>query len=302
MSDEAASPAVSDVAVLGAGGTMGHGMARNLAGAGLRVRAHNRTPEKLDDMAGVEGLTRCADAAEALDGADAFITILSDADAVVETVEGVAGALREGSLWLQMSTIGIAGMDRCAEIAGERGVMLVDAPVLGTKKPAEEGELIVLASGPGDARERVGPVFDAVGKRTIWAGETGASTRLKLAINAWIVSVVEGTAEMLALAQGLGVDPRMTLEAISGGPLDLPYLQMKAKAMNEGDYTPSFRLALAAKDAGLAADAASDAVLDLPMLEAIHERMAEAARDHGDEDMAATFLASRPPPVPAGES
>jgi 3-hydroxyisobutyrate dehydrogenase len=173
--------------------------------------------------------------------------------------------------------------------------------VLGTKKPAEEGALIVLASGPEDVRDRVAPVFEAVGKRTIWAGETGKSTRLKLAINAWIVSAVEGAAEMLALAEGLGVDPEMPLDAIADGPLDMPYLQMKARAMIEGDYTPSFRLALAAKDAGLAADAAKDAGLDLPMLEAIHKRMAEAARDHGNEDMAATFLASRPPPVPAGK-
>jgi len=292
---------VSVVAVLGAGGTMGQGMARNLAGAGLQVRAYNRTPEKLDELAGVEGITRCGQAAEALNGADAFITILSDADAVVQTVEGVGEALAEGSLWLQMSTIGIEGMERCAEIASERGATLVDAPVLGTKKPAEEGALIVLASGPEDVRDRVGPVFEAVGKRTIWVGETGTSTRLKLAINAWIVSAVEGAAEMLALAEGLGVDPEMPLDAIADGPLDMPYLQMKARAMIEGDYTPSFRLALAAKDAGLAADAAKDAGLDLPMLEAIHKRMAEAARDHGDEDMAATSLASRPPPVPAGK-
>jgi 3-hydroxyisobutyrate dehydrogenase len=301
MGDGASSPHVSVVAVLGAGGTVGQGMARNLAGAGLQVRAYNRTPEKLDPLAEVKGIIRCEEAAEALNSADAFITILSDADAVVQTVEGVGDALPEGSLWLQMSTIGIKGMERCAEIASERGVTLLDAPVLGTKKPAEEGALIVLASGPDDVRERVGPVFEAVGKRAIWAGETGTSTRLKLAINAWIMSVVEGAAEMLALAEGLGVDPEMPLDAIADGPLDLPYLQMKARAMIEGDYTPSFRLVLAAKDAGLAADAARDAGLDLPMLEAIHERMAEAARDHGDEDMAATFLASRPPPVPAGK-
>jgi 3-hydroxyisobutyrate dehydrogenase len=289
------------VALLGAGGTMGQGMARNLAGAGLRVRAQNRTREKLEALAGADGIELCERPAEAVEGAGAFITMLSDADAVIETVDGaLLDRVGDGSIWLQMSTIGIAGTDRCLEVARERGVELIDAPVLGTKKPAEDGELIVLASGPDSARARTQPIFEAVGKRTMWVGEAGAATRLKLAINAWIVSVVEGTAEMLALAEGLGVDPELPLEAIADGPLDLPYLRLKAKAMLEGDFTPSFRLALAAKDAGLAVAGAEDAGLELPMLEAIHARLAAAAEDHGDEDLAATFLASKPPPVPAG--
>jgi 3-hydroxyisobutyrate dehydrogenase len=152
----------------------------------------------------------------------------------------------------------------------------------------------VLASGPDDVRDEVSPVFDAVGQRTIWVGEAGRASRLKLAVNVWIVALVEGAAETLALAEGMGVDPKLVLEAVEGGPLDLPYLQMKAGMMLEQNFDPSFRLALAAKDARLAAKAAGDADLDLPLVETIADRLTATSEEHGDKDLAATFLASAP--------
>ena len=284
---------ITTVAVLGAGGTMGKGIARNLAaGAGIAVRAWNRTAARLDDLEGEEGFEVCSGVEDAVRGADAILTILSDAGAVLETIEAAAPALAPGAVWLQQSTIGVEGSDRCVELASEQGLELVDAPVLGTKQPAEAGELVILAAGPEQLRGRVEPLFAAIGKKTIWVGEAGAASRLKVAVNAWIVSVVEGGAETLALAGALGIDPRLVLEALEGGPLDLPYLRLKSKAMLERDFTPSFRLALAAKDAGLAAEAAAALGLELPMLGAIRERLAEAADEHGDEDMAATYLLS----------
>jgi 3-hydroxyisobutyrate dehydrogenase len=289
---------IQSVAVLGAGGTMGKGIARNLALAGIEVRAWNRTRRKLDDLAGDDRIRAMASRDEAVADVDVIISMLSDADAVLEAMGGDGGALasaRVGSIWVQMGTIGIEGTERCAELARGAGVVLVDAPVLGTKQPAEEGELVILASGPEELRDGLDPIFDAIGKRTIWVGGAGSASRLKVAINSWIVAAVEGTAEMLALAEGIGVDPRLALEAISDGPLDLPYMKMKSRAMLERDFEPSFGLALAAKDAGLAVDAARGAGLELPMLEAIHQRMEQAAQVHGDKDLAATYLVSRRP-------
>lgn len=270
-------------------------MARNLARAGIEVRAWNRTFSKLADLEDEADVTCHEEIGEAAEGAGALLTMLSDGDAVLEAMTRVDAAELDNALWLQMSTIGIEATERCVELAGERGLELLDAPVLGTKQPAEEGALIVLASGAESARRRSEPFFDAVGKRTIWLGEAGAGSRLKVAINGWIVSLVEGLAETLALTEGLGIEPQRFLEAISGGPLDLPYLQMKSKAMLERDFTPAFRLALAAKDAGLAVEAARGADLELPVLEAISARMAAGAREHGDEDLAATYLTSAPP-------
>jgi 3-hydroxyisobutyrate dehydrogenase len=284
------------IAMLGAGGTMGGPMARNLASSGCSVRAWNRSAEKVQALAD-DGVELCATPAEAATGATVILTMLSDADAVLDVMDGPSGALEgsdAGAVWLQMSTIGIDATDRCAELAERHGLRFVDAPVLGTKQPAERGELVILASGPEDLRERLAPIFDAVGKRTLWLGAAGAGTRLKVAVNAWILTVVEGAAETLALAEGLGLDPSLVLDAVSGGPLDLPYLQMKGKAMIERNFEPSFRLALAAKDAALVEEAATRYGLDLPLVETIRRRLEAGAREHGDEDVAATFLTAAP--------
>jgi 3-hydroxyisobutyrate dehydrogenase len=266
-------------------------MAANLADAGFAVQAWNRTREHAEPLTehGVEVFDAPADAAA---GAEVVITMLSDADAVLETVTGEV--LPDGTTWAQMSTIGIEGTEACAKRAAERGTTFVDAPVLGTKAPAEQGKLTVLASGPGPARADVDPIFDVVGARTMWLGDAGAGTRLKLVINAWLVSVVEGAAEAIALAEGIGVDPKDFLDAVAGGAVDSQYLQTKGGAMIEREFEPSFKLGLAAKDAGLVMDAAARHDLDLPMLTAIAERLREGAAEHGDEDMAATFRTSAP--------
>jgi 3-hydroxyisobutyrate dehydrogenase len=280
------------VAVLGAGGTMGKGIARNAAAAGLAVHAWNRTADKLDDLVGEDGVEAFGTAREAVADADVVVTMLSDADAALAAMSGPdgGGADAEGAVWVQMGTIGVEGSKRCAALARDRGLVYVDAPVLGTKGPAEEGQLVVLASGPEAPRERLGPLFDAVGKRTIWVGEAGQGSRLKVVVNAWLCAVVEGTAEMLRLAQALGLEPQLALDAIEGGPLEAPYMRMKGDAMVAGDFTPSFRLALAAKDARLAVAAGKEAGAEIPAIEAIAAQLTAVAEAHPDEDLAVAFL------------
>lgn len=284
------------VAVLGAGGTMGLPIARNLARAGFNVTGWNRSPAKAEPLAQAGG--RVEDSpAKAAAGADIVITMLADADAVVAAMDGEQGALpvmQSGSAWLQMSTIGERGTQRCAQLAREHQVAFADAPVLGTRQPAEERKLVVLASGPEELRERLQQVFDAIGHRTIWVGEAGGGTRLKLVTNSWVLAVVEAGAEAIALAEGLGLDPGLLLQALEGGALDLPYLRMKAAAISKRDFEPMFRLELAAKDAGLVAAAASEHGLDLPLVRTISERLAQGAREHPDKDFSATYLTSAP--------
>jgi 3-hydroxyisobutyrate dehydrogenase len=281
------------VAVLGAGGTMGLPIARNLKQAGLEVRAWNRSREKAAPLAddGIEIFNTANDAA---DDATIVLTMLSDADAVIETAKAAVKSAGDDVIWLQMSTIGEAGTERCIELAAERGVTFIDAPVLGTKQPAEQGKLVVLASGPEDVRRRIQPILDAISQKTIWVGEAGSSTRLKLVLNSWVLTVTEGGAETIALAEGMGLDPSLVFEALDGGTLDLPYLRIKGKAILERNFEPAFRLALAAKDAALVQESAKRRGLDLPVIEAVRERMAEGAKDHGDEDMCATYLTSAP--------
>lgn len=291
MSESHEDVAIKAVAVLGAGGTMGKGMARNAAAADVPVHAWNRTAAKLDDLVDAAGVETFATAREAVVGTDLVVTMLSDVDATLAAMAGPDGgaAGSEGAAWVQMGTIGVEGSERCAALARDRGLVYVDAPVLGTKQPAEEGQLVVLASGPEAPRERLEPFFDAVGKRTIWLGPAGQGSRLKVVVNSWICSVVEGTAEMLRLAAALGLEPQLALDAVEDGPLEAPYMRIKGEAMLKGDFTPSFRLALAAKDARLAAEAGEQAGAEIPMIEAIAAQAAAVAADHPDEDLAALF-------------
>lgn len=273
---------------------MGLPMARHIAEGGMEVRAWNRTPEKAGPLT-EHGIELAETAREAATGASVILTILSDAEAVTSATEGDDGGLagaEAGTTWLQMSTIGIEGTERCATIAEEHDLVLVDAPVVGTKQPAEEGKLTVLASGPDPARERCEPIFDAVGQKTIWLGEAGTGTRMKLVINSWLLSLVEGLGETIALAEGIDIDPAQFLETISGSPVDNPYAQMKGQMMIERSFEPSFKLELAAKDARLVLEAIERQHLDLPMLEAIRAQLDQAAVKHGDKDMAATYLTS----------
>lgn len=277
------------VAVLGTG-IMGAPMAANLARAGLRVRVWNRSRDKAGQVEGAE----VADSpAGAVSGADFVLTMLADGPAVHDVMEGALGSIGGDAVWLQASTVGVEWTGKLAALAEKAGVPFVDVPVLGTKQPAEQGKLVVLASGPEELQERCAPVFDAIGARTMWVGPAGAGSRLKLVANAWVLALTNATAESVGLAEELGVDPNLFLEAISGGTLDVPYAHLKGGAMISREFPLSFATRHAAKDAQLVLDAAGDA-LDLGSVRAALTHL-KAAMDagHGDEDMAALYHGTR---------
>jgi 3-hydroxyisobutyrate dehydrogenase len=285
------------VAVLGTG-VMGAAMARNLVRAGHEVRVWNRTRARAEPLAG-EGARVADEPAQAVRDADAILTMLLDGPAVLDAMRAAAPALRPGAVWTQCATVGPDGLAPLARFAAEAGVHLVDSPVLGTKAPAESGQLQVLAAGPEAARPIADQVFDAIGQRTAWLDDDaarGAASRLKLVLNSWVLAVINGTAESLALAKGLGVDPADFLTALDGTALDSPYLRMKAKAILAGDYEASFPLSGAAKDARLIAHAAEQAGIRLDLAPAYAERLSRAERQgHGAQDAAASYLASWDP-------
>jgi 3-hydroxyisobutyrate dehydrogenase len=284
---------IKRLAVLGTG-AMGAGMARNVAAAGIETAVWNRTRERAEPLA-EEGIRVCSSPREAAEGADALLTMLPDGRVVADVVGvDVLGALADGGVWIQSSTVGVEWADRLAAAAESAGRALVDAPVSGTKQPAESGELVVLASGPGPALERCRPVFEAIGSRTVELGaEPGAASRMKVAINAWLLSVTNGLAESIALAESTGIDPEQFLAAIEGGPLDSPFAQMKGAAMASGNFDPAFGLALASKDARLALEAARDGGLPVRGLEAIASKYREAEdMGLGEQDVAAVYEVS----------
>jgi 3-hydroxyisobutyrate dehydrogenase len=281
---------MTTVAVLGTG-KMGAGMARQLLRHGFDVRVWNRSRDKAQPLAG-DGATVAGDAAEAVRGAEVVLTVLFDADSVLEVLEEAADGWAPGTLLVQSTTVGL-GQPQVAAAAEKLGLRVLDAPVLGTRKPAEEGRLVVLASGDPALREVADPVFDAIGGRTIWVGdEVGPASRLKLVCNAWVATITAGTAQSVALAEGLGLDPQLFLDAIGGSPTDSAYAQLKGGAMISGEMPVAFDVDGISKDTALIRAAAAQAGVATELLDALltlYGRTADAG--HGGEDMAAVHHA-----------
>jgi 3-hydroxyisobutyrate dehydrogenase len=283
------------VAVLGTG-IMGSGMARSLLRSGLDVTVWNRHPIRAAPLA-ADGARVTATAAEAVAGADAVVTMLWDGDSVAEVMADALPAAPDGILWAQASTV--SPHDACdllPALADGCGARYIDAPVLGTRQPAEEGRLTVLAAGPEALRDPITPVFGAIGARTVWVSERpGDGTRLKLVANSWVTTMVAATAQSIALAQGLSLDPQAFLDMMKGGAVDAPYLHIKGQAIIAGQFATSFAVEGAVKDTGLIAAAARESGTDATLIDAIGAQYRKAAESgHGEEDMAAIFYAFRP--------
>ena len=285
---QAAAPAV---AFLGTG-RMGGPMAANLARGGLGVRVWNRTSSRAEALA-ADGAVVAASPAEAVRGATIVITMLADGPATERAATGPDGflAAAPGVTWVQMGTIGIEWTARLADIAAARGVVFVDAPVSGSEGPARAGQLTILASGPEPVRDALAQVFALLGRATVWLGQAGQGTRAKLVLNNWLADLTETTAETLSFARRLGLDPADIVDLLQSNPLGAPYAVQKARAMLAGDFSPSFALKHALKDAELAAQAAQANGAALTLTSALLPRWRlTAASGHADDDLAAVYL------------
>jgi len=279
-------------AVIGAG-IMGSAMTRNLVAAGLNTRVWDRSASATGVLAGA-GAVVAASARDAVKGAGVVITMLPTAD-VVESVMfdgGVVDAVADGCVWAQMGTIGVEATLRMRDrlAANRPGVMFVDAPVSGSKGPAQQGQLLILASGTTAAADAVRPVFDVLGRKTVWLGEAGKGSQVKLVVNAYMSILIEGVAETLELADRLGIGHQQLAEVIEGGPLDAPIADAKFHKMDRRDFAAEFPLEWALKDVDLAIGAARG---DTPPLLAALSRQwhTAVAAGHGRQDISAARLA-----------
>ena len=285
---QAAAPVV---AFLGTG-RMGGPMAANLARGGFGVRVWNRTSSRAEALA-ADGAVVATSPAEAVRGATIVITMLADGPATERAATGPDGflAAAPGVTWVQMGTIGIEWTARLADIAAARGVVFVDAPVSGSEGPARAGQLTILASGPELVRDALAQVFAVLGRATVWLGQAGQGTRAKLVLNNWLADLTETTAETLSFARRLGLDPADIVDLLQSNPLGAPYAVQKARAMLAGDFSPSFALKHALKDAELAAQAAQANGAALTLTGALLPRWRlTAASGHADDDLAAVYL------------
>jgi 3-hydroxyisobutyrate dehydrogenase len=278
------------VTVLGMG-AMGAGMAQSLLREDIEVTVWNRTVERSEPLAD-DGATVALDPTAAVADADVVVAMLFDAASTLELMATVLPAMKQDAVFVQCATVGVDGAAQTAALAAEHGVAFLDCPVLGTKAPAEQGKLVMLASGDPALRERVQPAFEAMAAKTIWVGdELGLGSKLKLVCNAWIGALAAAVGQSLALAKGLGVDQQLMLEAFDGSAAGSPYLQMKGKAIIESSFAPQFSVDGVRKDTGLIRDAIAATGLSTVLVDGVQAAFDAASEaGHGDDDMAAVYF------------
>lgn len=277
----------SRVGMLGTG-LMGTAMAHRLLDQGVAVIAWDRQPAHAKALAD-RGAHIAGSASELVSRADFVITMLPTADIVLAVVEPLLNEWTEETIWLQMSSVGAAEADRIAEVASGHGVTIFDAPVSGSTHPAEDGKLTILASGPGSARARVEPVFEALGSRVQWVGEAGMGSRLKLAANHWMIAMVGALAEAMHLCELMGLETQQFVALLEGGPLGSAYGLEKLGEMQRHEYPAGFPVRLALKDLELVREVAKGSGVALPVLDAVLERIGEVENSHADDDLAAVY-------------
>jgi 3-hydroxyisobutyrate dehydrogenase len=185
--------------------------------------------------------------------------------------------------------VGAAEADQLTQVAEAHGITLVDAPVSGSTHPAEEGQLTILASGPYAARKAVEPIFDALASRVMWVGEAGMGSRLKLAANHWMITMVGALAESMKLCEAMGLDQRQFIALLDGGPLGSAYAVQKLDEMRRHEYPAGFPVRLALKDLELVREVEQSSGAAMPLLDVVLKHFATANQDLADQDVAAVY-------------
>jgi 3-hydroxyisobutyrate dehydrogenase-like beta-hydroxyacid dehydrogenase len=261
------------VAVVGAG-RMGGAMVGTLRRAGVPVRVWNRTAAAAREVADRTGASASETVADAMDGADVVISSLADDAAVIETYggpAGVAAAVHEGQVVLEMSTIAPHTVREIAPPIEARGAMLLDAPVSGSVSTVEKGELTIMVGGDPSTLDLARPVLDVLAAKVFRVGALGAGATMKLAVNSLIHAIDVGLSEALVLAEKAGVDRLAAYEIFASGAAAAPFVLYKREAFERPDETaPAFLMDLMAKDLDLILALAEE--VGVPMEQAAQNR------------------------------
>jgi 3-hydroxyisobutyrate dehydrogenase len=279
------------VGLLGVG-LMGSAMGSRLLDRGIGVVAWDRDDEQLRALEARGG--RSANGpSEVVSDAGVVITMLPTSDIILEVVEPLLKDWPAGTVWLQMSSVGATEADHLTQLAEAHEVKLIDAPVSGSTHPAETGQLTILASGPDSARTAVGPIFDALASRVLWVGEAGMGSRLKLAANHWMITMVGALAESMHLCRAMGLEQQQFSALLDGGPLGSAYAVQKLDEMRRHEYPAGFPVRLALKDLELVREVEQSSRATMPMLDVILERFTAASHDFANQDLAAIYELER---------
>jgi 3-hydroxyisobutyrate dehydrogenase len=279
------------VGLLGVG-LMGSAMAGRLLEQGIPVIAWDLDSDHVRGLEARGGET-AKQPKDVVTGAEIVITMLPTADVVLDVVQPLLDDWPAGTIWLQMSSVGAAEADQLTHAAEAHAITLVDAPVSGSTLPATHGQLTILASGPDSVHAAVEPVFAALASRVLWVGKAGMGSRLKLAANHWMITMVAALAESMQLCEAMGLDQQEFIALLDGGPLGSAYAVQKLDEMRRHEYPAGFPVRLALKDLELVREVERTSHATMPVLDVTVERFRSASHDHADEDLAAIYELDR---------
>eukprot|EP00850_Spirogloea_muscicola_P000869 SM000003S11114 [mRNA] locus=s3:1070989:1073514:+ [translate_table: standard] len=282
-----------ELGFLGAG-IMGLGMIRNLLKAGHKVKVWNRSPEKVDALV-EEGASRGSTPAEVVKACDITIAMLADPEVALEVALGEGGVIEgisEGKSYVDMSTVDAGTSTKIGQAVAEKGGRFLEAPVSGSKKPAEEGTLIILAAGNEALFKTVAPAFDAMGKKSFFLGDLGNGARMKLVVNMIMGSMMASLSEGLALCGKAGISQQTLLEVLDLGVMSNGLFKLKGSSILQGNFPPAFPLKHQQKDMRLALAVGDECNQPMPVAAAANEAYKRAkGMGFSDEDFAAVFKA-----------
>ncbi|QHS60880.1 NAD(P)-dependent oxidoreductase [Chitinophaga agri] len=271
-------------------GHMGIPMVTNLVKAGFDVKVYNRTTSKAIELKEKLGVKVAQCPKQLTEDTDVIITMVTDDAALKEIYEGTDGilsvTLKPDMLAIDMSTVSPDTSKQLAALCEAEGIWYMDAPVSGSVKPAQDGQLIFMAGGREEDFNRAKPIFDVLGKAAHLLGENGAGNYAKLAINTYLGITLQGLSEAVLFARNNGITPDQFLPLISNGPIASTISTMKSQNIINRDFTPAFQLSLLAKDIRLAKGQG----METPIGSALHDSLQEAvAAGLGTSDIIAIY-------------
>ena len=258
-------------------GMLGLAVGQRLLDSGFPLQAYNRTRAKAEKLRGAKV---CGSPAEAASGADLTITAVTDSDALEQVVlgpRGVAEGAAPGSAVLDISTVDPRRERALAGKLAERGILLLEGPVMGGPDAALEGRLVMMASGPPDLVERHRAVLDSIASEIIYLGPSGSAHAVKLAMNVQIASLAISLSEGMELVRSSGIEPEKFLEVLNSTYFATGMSRKKAYRMARSEYPATFTLANLAKDLGLACGHAGSVGADVPAADLARGLYSEAA-------------------------
>jgi 3-hydroxyisobutyrate dehydrogenase/glyoxylate/succinic semialdehyde reductase len=273
-------------------GIMGSRMAANLLKTGHELSIFNRTKAKANELIQKGGIW-CDSPAELSEKVDVIFTMLATPAAVHDVALGENGFLEHfpaNSIWVDCSTVNPSASRENANEAISRGIHFIDAPVLGTKKPAQEGNLVFFVGGEKEIVEEVKPLLEKMGNTIKHVGSHGMGAAFKMVVNLLLAQNMVMLSEAIALGQSLGFSRQMLFDTLLNGPMAAPYLSVKRSKIEEGIYEADFPLKWMHKDLHLATVTAYENGVALPLANCTKEIFAEAKKlGLGEKDFSAVF-------------